>query len=428
MTECWPLIRITYPPTIISDYKGDTRLTIQYITKALELDEQINKINLDSIWNVVGAQTAEIYKYLGDYYYKKGDADRSIKFYKQYISSSETENAEVYTKLATGYTLNKNYRLAIETAKKAVSVNPLSSDAYLCLSKAYYYQCFPYVDKSVKEIYAAADSSQHDDVIKHYYEFINNNQSKLDSAIYYSTFAASLNSKDESAYRILGLAYFSKGDHEKSIENYKKLLYLNPSVEGYKNIYRFLSISYENLGDYDKYIYYRELSKKNMFETEHVVDLEKTSDGKPSETECAVKLGGSRYVNCENMIVFKSKTVLTIDNWDDKLISINYNIYSPSGVTLAIIEKGKIKQGNPDLFQLIYDNSEYLLIKKSSQKVICHVKKEMEDGKCEYLMWGNLHMPDGFLFQFTPEQTNVPFLNMLKGSTFKNSHDAIILN
>jgi len=55
-------------------------------------------------------------------------------------------------------------------------------------------------------------------------------------------------------------------------------------------------------------------------------------------------------------------------------------------------------------------------------------KKEMKDGKCEYLMWGNLYMPDGFLFEFTPDLTNVPFLNMLRGGTFKNSRYAIILN
>jgi hypothetical protein len=55
-----------------------------------------------------------------------------------------------------------------------------------------------------------------------------------------------------------------------------------------------------------------------------------------------------------------------------------------------------------------------------------NIKNDSEK-RSELHIWADFFLPDGGRFQCTPEESNVPMLNMLRGATFKNNETAIQL-
>ncbi|MBW8049368.1 MAG: hypothetical protein FVQ77_03300 [Cytophagales bacterium] len=146
--------------------------------------------------------------------------------------------------------------------------------------------------------------------------------------------------------------------------------------------------------------------------------------------DCAVKIGSNYYINCKHIIVFQQQDVLTVTDTKGNSIKINFDIFSPNGKKVAAVKDGQLVEGNKDLYDIKSSDKEYTFMEKSTNRIICYVKRTFnkEKNRCELQIWADMYMPSGFYFQCTPETTNVPLLNMMKGSTFTGAESAIILN
>lgn len=144
----------------------------------------------------------------------------------------------------------------------------------------------------------------------------------------------------------------------------------------------------------------------------------------------AVKIGSNYYINCKRIITFSDQTILTITNSKDNSIKINFDIFSIDGKKEATVKEGKLTEGNKELYTIKSSEKEYAFIEKSTNRIICLVKKtfDSKNKRFELQVWTDMYMPNGFYFQCTPETTNVPFLNYIQGSTFSNTDSAITLN
>lgn len=149
-----------------------------------------------------------------------------------------------------------------------------------------------------------------------------------------------------------------------------------------------------------------------------------------TDNVCAVKIGKNYYINCKKIISFQNQPVLTITNSQDNSIKINFDVFSTSGTKVATVKEGKLAEGNKDLYIIKLTEKEFSFIEKSTNRIICFVKKtyDQQNKRCELQVSADMYMPSGFYFQCTPETTNVPFLNNMQGATFANSDSAISLN
>ena len=415
---------------------GNSELMLHYLTAAMENNQQISRI-VDSIMAVT-----EIYKYLADIYYNRLNDDKAIKFYEKYIVNSNTEDVSVYIKLAVSYANNGNYELALKYAKKGFALDTLNPDALLSLSSIYWqYSRSDKEEDIVMDIMRAVPRENAvPGIIYRNLVITDERERQLDNAIYYGNKLATLYPNDQYCYRILGLAWFAKGNYDKSIESYKKLLIMNPD-NGYA--YGYLSAAYEALGDSTNFRYYKQLSegyssesqsksrhskleiRNSKFETRKLrpdsSESPRLEQGSSESglSECTIKLGGSYYY--EQMFVYSGQPFLSFKDWNEEFIDINFDIYNSNGYLIALVEKGVVKEVYKGQFQTIFTKQQYMLVEKATQMVLCHIKKEITNGKCQYLMWGTMNLPTKKLFQFTPEATNSTFLNNMKGAIFKKN-------
>lgn len=169
---------------------------------------------------------------------------------------------------------------------------------------------------------------------------------------------------------------------------------------------------------------------KNLFFLFFVILFTNTNIYGQSNTICAIKIGSNYYINCKRIITFSDQTILTLTNSNDNSIEINFDIFSINGKKEATVKDGKLTEGNKELYTIKSSEKEYAFIEKSTNRIICLVKKHFDptNKRFELHVWTDMYMPNGFYFQCTPETTNVPILNYIQGSTFSNSDSAITLN
>jgi len=146
--------------------------------------------------------------------------------------------------------------------------------------------------------------------------------------------------------------------------------------------------------------------------------------------DITIKLGGAWYINCQHLVRFGEQDVINISLGATGEILPAIDIFSESGIKTASVSNGKLNTGNKADYSITSSEKEFTLSEKATKRVICYVKKiqNKEKNREELHVWLDLYMPDGFYFQCTPDETNVPFLQGMKGATFKNNRTAVQLN
>lgn len=147
-----------------------------------------------------------------------------------------------------------------------------------------------------------------------------------------------------------------------------------------------------------------------------------------ADSVCAVKIGGSFYINCKSIITFQKTNVLSVSGKAENTIPVNFSIFNSTGQQIGEVSEGSLKAGSQDDFSLKVTANEFTLIEKASSRIICHVKKVPGGTRCELWVWVDMYLPNGTYLQCTPESSEHPTLQMVKGATFKNSLSAIHLN
>lgn len=133
-----------------------------------------------------------------------------------------------------------------------------------------------------------------------------------------------------------------------------------------------------------------------------------------------VRLGGNTYINTPNLVVYKETPLFVIKRSDsDGLLGIDFDIFDAQGKRVATIRRGMIVQGDKNNYELYEGANRFTVTEKASGRMLCEIKKRREASPAELDVWVKLYTPDGFLFDASPNETNLGGIK-LRGNTFED--------
>jgi hypothetical protein len=136
------------------------------------------------------------------------------------------------------------------------------------------------------------------------------------------------------------------------------------------------------------------------------------------ESNFRIKLGSNFYVDTPTLVAFKGEPLFVLKRAEDGYLGIFFEIHDPTGTHIASVKRNKIYYGDKAKYQIDGSMSRYVFSEKASGKVICDIKRHEEAHPAELDVSVHLYTPSGFLFDATPEQTNLPGQNVVRGCTF----------
>jgi hypothetical protein len=147
-----------------------------------------------------------------------------------------------------------------------------------------------------------------------------------------------------------------------------------------------------------------------------------------NEDNFSVVIGGNKYVNVPNILVYKGDPIFRITRAErtDQL-GIDFDIFDSKRNKIAIVKNGRIYKGDKERYQVDIKADQYTLTDKSNNSIICDIKKRSAAGSSELDVNVHLYMKDGFLFEASPEKTNIGGVT-LKGNTIMNCANGIVIS
>jgi hypothetical protein len=128
-----------------------------------------------------------------------------------------------------------------------------------------------------------------------------------------------------------------------------------------------------------------------------------------------VILGGITFIDTPNLVTYKNIPLFKIERREsDGLLGISFDIYDHKGTRIATIRENRIVQGYEENYIFIREANRYAVIEKKTGDVICNILKRADAAPAELNVSVRLFTPDGFLFDATPERTNIA------GATIRN--------
>jgi hypothetical protein len=148
------------------------------------------------------------------------------------------------------------------------------------------------------------------------------------------------------------------------------------------------------------------------------------------EDNFKVKIGGNYYINTPNIVSFRGTPLFTLKRREnDLLLGIDFDIYDKNGARIATVRNGNVVQGNENDYEIKRLADHYIVIERTTERVICDIRKRLEaEVGVELEVAVKLYTPSGFLFEATPTQTNLPGNNVFRKSVFENMHTALAIS
>jgi len=69
------------------------------------------------------------------------------------------------------------------------------------------------------------------------------------------------------------------------------------------------------------------------------------------ETNFAVRLGGIKYVNTPNLVVYRGTPIFRIRRGGDGMLGIDFDVFDAQGMSVARFAKGVVVQGDEANYQ-----------------------------------------------------------------------------
>jgi hypothetical protein len=149
------------------------------------------------------------------------------------------------------------------------------------------------------------------------------------------------------------------------------------------------------------------------------------------ENNFKVRLGGNTYINVPKLVVYKDQTLFTLKRHDENgYLGIYFEIYDADGNHIASVKRNEIYYGDKEKYQIDGSMNRYVFSERESGRVICDIRKREDAHPAELDVSVRLYTPSGFLFDATPEQTNLPG-SVIRGNIFDGRYGmetAITLN
>ncbi len=146
------------------------------------------------------------------------------------------------------------------------------------------------------------------------------------------------------------------------------------------------------------------------------------------EDKFRVIIGGNTYINVPNIVVYKETPLFTMKRSEsDGSLEIDLEIFDEKGARIATVRRGMIVQGNQDAYEIKEEADRYSVMEKATGQVICDIRKRAQAENTELEVSVKLYTPDGFLFEATPEHTNLAQSILLSGNVFQNMSTGILI-
>ena len=140
-----------------------------------------------------------------------------------------------------------------------------------------------------------------------------------------------------------------------------------------------------------------------------------------------VRLGGNTYINIKHLIVYKDTPLFTIKRSGDGVLGVDMDIYDAKGQRVAAVKHNEIYVGDKNAYAVGGDATTWTVTEKASGRVLCTITRPQGDSPDDLAVAVHLHTPDGFLFEATPEQTNLG-TNIFRDNTFSGGAVGIQIN
>ncbi len=142
-----------------------------------------------------------------------------------------------------------------------------------------------------------------------------------------------------------------------------------------------------------------------------------------------VKLGGSTYINCKTLVTFRGEPLFNLRRHDDGYLGIDFDIYNTEGRKIATVRRNEIYYDGKDKDRFHIDGSEnrYVLTDTKTGRTICDIRKRQAAEPAELDVSVHLYTPSGFLFDATPDRTNLPGGNAFINCTFADCGTGIAI-
>ncbi len=143
------------------------------------------------------------------------------------------------------------------------------------------------------------------------------------------------------------------------------------------------------------------------------------------ESEFTVRLGGNLYINVPNLVVFKGTPLFRMRRSDDGMLGIDFEVFNAKGECVATFAKSIVVFGDEAQYEISSGHETYSVKERASGRVIVSVQRRGVKG-AELDVNVTMYLPNGFLFQATPERTNMGGMTLV-GNTFKNCANGIVV-
>jgi hypothetical protein len=137
-----------------------------------------------------------------------------------------------------------------------------------------------------------------------------------------------------------------------------------------------------------------------------------------------VRLGGNTYIDCRDLIVFRGGSLFNLRRHDDGYLGIDFDIYDQNGAKVATVRRNEVYMGNAEDYEIQGTMNRYTVTERGTGRVICDIRKREDADPDELAVTVHLYTPSGFLFDSTPDETNLGGLK-LKNNVFRGSNTAI---
>jgi hypothetical protein len=133
-----------------------------------------------------------------------------------------------------------------------------------------------------------------------------------------------------------------------------------------------------------------------------------------------VRIGGNTYINCDAIVAYKGQSLFTLRRHDDNgYLGIYFEIYDAKGKHIASVKRNEIYYPDKDAYKIDGSEDRYVFSEVATGRVLCDIRKRKDAHPAELDVSVELYTPSGFLFNATPDQTNVGGI-VLRGSTFSD--------
>jgi hypothetical protein len=121
-----------------------------------------------------------------------------------------------------------------------------------------------------------------------------------------------------------------------------------------------------------------------------------------------VRLGGVTFIDVPNLVDYKGSPLFTLKRHDDTgYLGIYFEIYDERGKRVASVKRNEIYFGDKDAYQIVGSSTTYELSERKSGVAICTIKRYEAAHPVDLDVSVRLYTPSGFLFNATPEGTNL---------------------